>query len=193
MILLIDNYDSFTFNLFQMISSFGVDVKVVRNNEITIEQIKKLRPSGIIMSPGPKYPKDAGICLELTKEFLGKIPLFGVCLGHQIIAEALGGKVEKAKSVVHGKSAKIFHTRKGLFKNMPLPFDAGRYHSLVVSKEHLPKDLSVEAETVDGTLMAIKHNKYDCYGVQFHPESILSESGSTLIEAFLGVCNEKTS
>jgi len=189
MIIIIDNYDSFTYNLYQMVAKF-VPVQVMRNDEVTVDEILSLKPTGIIISPGPKTPKDAGICLELIEKLQGKIPILGVCLGHQVLAEAYGGKVTRAGEVIHGKPATVFHNRKDLFEKMPLPFVAGRYHSLIVERESLPKSFMIEAETEDGVVMAMKHVEYPLYGVQFHPESILTPQGEVLIEAFLKVCEE---
>ncbi|MCB1071819.1 MAG: aminodeoxychorismate/anthranilate synthase component II [Chlamydiales bacterium] len=187
MIILIDNYDSFTYNLYQMLA-IHTQVKVFRNDELTLEEIASLKPQGIVISPGPKTPKDAGICLELIKKFHKEIPILGVCLGHQSIAESFGGQVVHAGSIVHGKPASIFHNRKDLFEKMPLPFEAGRYHSLIVEKESLPKCFLIEAETEDGVIMGMKHVEYPLYGLQFHPESILTPQGKILIEAFLKIC-----
>jgi anthranilate synthase component 2 len=185
MILIIDNYDSFTYNLYQVIAAMEKDVRVIRNDQITVEEVQRLNPKAIFLSPGPGRPEDAGICMELIKACAPQIPIFGVCLGHQAIAAAFGGNVISAGDIVHGKPAVIFHHRAGLFKGMPLPFEAGRYHSLMVEKSSLPTDLVVEAETSDGLIMAIRHTRYACYGVQFHPESILTPQGHTLIRNFL--------
>ena len=189
MILIIDNYDSFTYNLYQVIAKLEEDVRqevrVVRNDQITVEEVLRLNPKAIFLSPGPGRPEDAGICMELIRACAETIPIFGVCLGHQAIAAAFGGNVVGAGSIVHGKPGVIFHQRTGLFQGMPLPFVAGRYHSLMVEKSSLPDDLVIEAETADGLIMAIKHTRYPCYGVQFHPESILTPQGHTLIRNFL--------
>ena len=190
MIVLIDNYDSFTYNLYQMLA-IHTPVEVIRNDELSIEEIASLKPSGTIISPGPKTPKDAGICLELIKKFHKEIPILGVCLGHQALAESFGGRVVSASSIVHGKPAAIFHSRKDLFEKMPLPFEAGRYHSLIVERESLPKCFIIEAETEDGIIMGMKHVEYPLYGLQFHPESILTPEGKILINAFLNVCGVK--
>lgn len=187
MILIIDNYDSFTYNLVQMLAAKD-EVFVKRNDEISIDEIEKLSPRGIVISPGPKTPKEAGITVELIKKFITKIPILGVCLGHQAMAYALGGVVTKAPKIVHGKSTKVFHTRRGIFKGVKLPFDAGRYHSLIVTRDHLPKDFTIEAESADGEIMAIRHNQYPCIGVQFHPESILTPQGETMLLNFLTLC-----
>ena len=189
MIILIDNYDSFTYNLYQ-IAAKHTHVKVVRNDAMTVEEIEALNPEGIIISPGPGMPKDAGVSVELFQKLKGKIPILGVCLGHQALGEAFDAKVIHAGEVIHGKSATIFHSRKELFKSMPLPFKAGRYHSLIVEKESLPKSFVIEAETKDGAIMAMKHVEYPYYGVQFHPESILTPEGELLIMSFLTTCEE---
>lgn len=185
MILLIDNYDSFTYNLYQLLSEFD-EVKVYRNDKITLDEIEKMNPSHIVLSPGPKAPKDAGICLQVIEKFSPKIPLLGVCLGHQAIGEAFGGNVVQSEAIVHGKSSLIFHNRSALFLGISLPFEAGRYHSLVVEKKSFPKDLEILAENREGHVMALKHKTYPCYGVQFHPESILTPSGKKIIQNFLG-------
>ncbi|MCB1106559.1 MAG: aminodeoxychorismate/anthranilate synthase component II [Chlamydiia bacterium] len=187
MIIIIDNYDSFTYNLYQMVAPF-TKVEVIRNDALTVDEIRSLKPKGIILSPGPKTPKDAGICLELIKELYKEVPIFGVCLGHQALAESFGGKVVHAEEVIHGKSATIFHSRKDLFQKMPLPFEGGRYHSLIVERTSLPKCLMIEAETEDGVIMGMKHVEYPLYGVQFHPESVLTPEGKLLIEGFLKEC-----
>ncbi len=188
MILIIDNYDSFTYNLYQMVATIHPDVKVVRNDAISLKEIEKMQPDGIIISPGPGVPQDAGITLDVIKEFYQKIPILGVCLGHQAMAEAFGGKVTLSGEIVHGKSTLIFHTRKGIFDGMPLPFQAGRYHSLIVTREDVPENFIVEAETEEGKVMGMRHSDYPCFGVQFHPESILTPQGEHLITQFLKVC-----
>lgn len=184
MILIIDNYDSFTYNLYQAVAQFK-KVKVVRNDCITVAEIIKLKPTAIIISPGPGRPENAGICLELIKNLYTKIPILGICLGHQAIAVAFGGKVIQAAKIVHGKATCVFHNRRDIFINMPLPFTAGRYHSLIVEKETLPPELMLIAENDDGLVMAIKHVNYHIYGFQFHPESILTPEGNELISNFL--------
>ena len=162
-----------------------VEVKVVRNDALTVEEVLQLKPAGIIISPGPKTPKEAGISVALIRAVYDKIPLLGVCLGHQALAEAFYGHVIRAPLPVHGKKGKIFHKNSGLFEEMESPFEAGRYHSLIVEKETLPKELQIEAENEEGIIMALKHVKYPCFGVQFHPESILTQEGNKLIQAFL--------
>ncbi len=192
MILIIDNYDSFTYNLFQAVAEIEkeakTEIRVVRNDQISLEEIERLAPKGIILSPGPGRPEKAGICVDLIRRFGPKIPILGVCLGHQAIGIAFGGHVVGSSEILHGKDSLIFHRRKSLFKKMPLPFLAGRYHSLLVEKESLPKELVIEAETAEGLVMALSHCEYPVYGVQFHPESILTPEGKILIKQFLEMC-----
>jgi anthranilate synthase component II len=190
MILIIDNYDSFTYNLYQALAVLTDEVQVVRNDAITIAEIKKLNPRGIILSPGPKHPHDAGICIEVVKQ-LGKIiPILGVCLGHQAIGVAFGGIVNRAPRALHGKQTVLFHNRNdSIFKNVPLPFKAGRYHSLIVEKATLPTVLKIDAEDIDGNIMALSHREYPIFGVQFHPESILTPDGETILKNFVELCN----
>lgn len=190
MIIIIDNYDSFTYNLYQLVAKY-THVRVIRNDAMTAEEIEELKPEGIIISPGPGMPKDAGICVELYQKLEGRIPVLGVCLGHQALAEAYGGKVVHAGQVIHGKPATVFHSRKDLFQTMPLPFQAGRYHSLIVEKPSLPKTFLIEAETETGAIMAMKHVEFPYYGLQFHPESILTPEGEKLVVAFLEICEGK--
>ncbi len=185
MILLIDNYDSFTHNLYQLISAIGFDVTVVRNDRITLDEIAALKPQAIVLSPGPGRPEDAGICLKLIERFAPTIPILGVCLGHQAIGLSFGGQVIAAPRILHGKKSLIFHRRKGLFQGIALPYSAGRYHSLVVDKKTLPGCLSIEAEDADETIMALKHKEFPVFGVQFHPESILTSQGELLVRNFL--------
>ncbi len=189
MILLIDNYDSFTYNLYQKLAELGAKVQVVRNDKITLTEIKDLNPSGIVLSPGPGRPEDAGICVELIRDFIDQenasIPLLGVCLGHQAIGIALQGKVVQADDIFHGKSDLIFHQGKGLYQKLPLPFKAARYHSLVVDKVSLPPELSIEAENGQGIVMGMRHKTLPIYGVQFHPESLLTPQGNQLLQAFV--------
>lgn len=188
MILIIDNYDSFTYNLYQMVATMVKDVKIIRNNQITVEEIKGLNPSGIILSPGPGYPKDAGICLDIIRSLGDTIPILGVCLGHQAIGEAFGGVVKRANFALHGKQTLLFHNRSTLFNGVNLPFEAGRYHSLIVEKISLPRELSIDAEDTDGNIMAFSHREYPVFGVQFHPESILTPEGAQIIKNFITVC-----
>ena len=188
MILIIDNYDSFTFNLYQFVGSINEDVLVRRNDKITVEEIAELKPSHIILSPGPGYPKDAGICEEVLQNLKGSFPIMGVCLGHQAIGEVFGGTVAPAPQLVHGKQSKIMIKGKcKLFEGLHESFPAARYHSLVVEKEGLPEKLIIAAETEDGEIMAVKHRDYEVYGVQFHPESIMTPDGMQIIKNFLSI------
>ena len=188
MILIIDNYDSFTFNLYQFVGSINQDVLVKRNDKITVEEIAQLKPSHIILSPGPGYPKDAGICEEVLQNLKESFPIMGVCLGHQAIGEVFGGTVGPAPQLVHGKQSKIMIKGKcKLFEGLQESFPAARYHSLVVEKEGLPEELIVAAETEDGEIMAVKHRDYEVYGVQFHPESIMTPDGMQIIKNFLEI------
>ena len=185
MLLMIDNYDSFTYNLVQYLAEIGQEVKVVRNDKISIEEINKLNPQYIVISPGPCTPNEAGISLELIEAFKGKIPILGVCLGHQSIGQAFGGKIIHAQTIMHGKTSKISHNNKGVFKGIKNPFIATRYHSLVVEKQTLPNCFDITAWTDDNEIMGIKHKELAIEGVQFHPESILSEHGHDLLKNFL--------
>jgi len=187
MILLIDNYDSFTYNLYQYVAELGYEVKVIRNDEIPVEEIGKLNPTHIILSPGPGTPKEAGMTLDVIKMYKGKIPLLGVCLGHQSIGEAFGGDVVHAPVLMHGKTSMIFHNGKGVFLNLPSPYRATRYHSLIVKEETLPSELEITARTDDGLIMGLKHKTLNIHGVQFHPESILTEHGKPLLRNFLEI------
>ena len=188
MILIIDNYDSFTFNLYQFVGSINQDVLVKRNDKITVEEIAELKPSHIILSPGPGYPKDAGICEEVLQNLKESFPIMGVCLGHQAIGEVFGGTVVSAPQLVHGKQSKIkIKAQCKLFEGLQGSFLAARYHSLVVEKEGLPEELIVAAETEDGEIMAVKHRDYEVYGVQFHPESIMTPDGMQIIKNFLSI------
>ena len=185
MLLMIDNYDSFTYNIVQYLGELGEDVRTVRNDEITLAEIERMAPERICISPGPKAPQDAGISLDILREFKGKLPILGVCLGHQAIGEAFGGKVIRAKQVMHGKTSLIAHTGEGVFKDLPSPFTVIRYHSLAIERASLPDCLEVTAWTDDGEIMGVRHREYDIEGVQFHPESILSEHGHALFKNFL--------
>ncbi len=185
MLLMIDNYDSFTYNIVQYFGELGEDVRVFRNDAITIEEIEALNPDRICISPGPKAPAQAGISVAVLKHFAGKKPILGVCLGHQAIGEAFGGKVIRAKQVMHGKTSAIAHTGEGVFKDLPSPFTVIRYHSLAIERSTLPACLEVTAWTDDGEIMGVRHKEYDIEGVQFHPESILSEHGHALLKNFL--------
>ncbi len=184
MIILIDNYDSFTWNLYHFLGDLGAETVVHRNDKISVGQVMSARPSAIVISPGPGTPSQAGIIIDLVKEAAGKIPLFGVCLGLQAIGEAFGGHVVRAPSQMHGKVSKVSHTRAGVFKDVPDDFNATRYHSLVVDRATLPKDLEVTAET-DGIIMGLQHKTLNVHGVQFHPESIASEHGHAILKNFL--------
>jgi len=185
MILMIDNYDSFTYNLVQYLSSLGENIQVFRNDLITIDKIKKLSPKKIVISPGPGRPRDAGISCEVIRSFAGKAPILGVCLGHQCIGYVYGGKIIRAKQLMHGKTSKIYHNKKDIFKDLPNPFEATRYHSLIVEKKSLPPCLEITAWTKDGEIMGLRHKSYPVWGVQFHPESILTKSGMDLLANFL--------
>jgi para-aminobenzoate synthetase component 2 len=185
MILMIDNYDSFTYNLVQYLGELGGELVVRRNDCLTIEEIKQLSPSHIVISPGPCTPNEAGISLEVIRTFAGSIPLLGVCLGHQSIAQAFGGEVVRSANPMHGKTSLIEHDGKGLFEGIPTPFRAARYHSLVVKRESLPECLEVSAWTEQGEIMAIRHLEFDVEGVQFHPEAILTEYGKELLRNFI--------
>ncbi|GGC16010.1 anthranilate synthase component II [Pseudoduganella buxea] len=185
MLLMIDNYDSFTYNIVQYFGELGEDVRTFRNDEITIEQIEAMNPERICISPGPKAPAQAGISVDVLKHFAGKKPILGVCLGHQAIGEAFGGKVIRAKQVMHGKTSAIAHTGEGVFAGLPSPFTVIRYHSLAIERASLPACLEVTAWTDDGEIMGVKHKDFDIEGVQFHPESILSEHGHALLKNFL--------
>lgn len=184
MILVIDNYDSFVYNLVQYISEFEEDVRVFRNDKISISEIEALNPDAILISPGPCTPKEAGVSVDTIKAFAGKIPLFGVCLGHQSIGEAFGGKVIRAENVVHGKTSQIYHEDVPLFRGADNPFIATRYHSLIVERESLPDCLEIIAETDAGEIMALQHKDYKIAGLQFHPESILTRAGKTILKNF---------
>ena len=185
MILLIDNYDSFTYNLVQYLGELKETVKVVRNDKITLTQIKKLAPDYIVISPGPCTPKEAGISCEVIREFAGSIPILGVCLGHQCIGQAFGAKIVRAKKLMHGKTSDIKHNKKSIFKNIPNPFKATRYHSLVIKANTLSDCFVITAKTEDGTIMGIQHKSYPLWGVQFHPESILTKEGKKILANFL--------
>lgn len=185
MILVIDNYDSFTYNLVQYLGELGEEIVVKRNDEIDLAGIEELAPDHILISPGPCSPNEAGISLSLIEHFKGKIPLFGVCLGHQSIGQAFGGEVVRAEKLMHGKTSPIVHDGKSIFEGMESPFTATRYHSLIVRRETLPDCLEISAETAEGEIMALRHKEYAIEGVQFHPESIITEHGLTMLRNFL--------
>ncbi len=186
MILLIDNYDSFSYNLYQLVGSVESEIKVIRNDEYTIEEIEKMEPDALIISPGPGRPEDAGVCIDAIKYFAEKMPILGVCLGHQAICEAFGGRVTYAKELMHGKQSKVYQGGSGrLFKGMGPEFKAARYHSLSAAAEDLPELLMVTAEAEDGEIMAVEHREYPVFGVQFHPESVMTPEGRKMIENFV--------
>ena len=185
MLLMIDNYDSFTYNLVQYLSELGADVQVFRNDRITLEQIAASRPSGIVISPGPCDPDKAGISLDVVRNFAGRIPLLGVCLGHQCIGQAFGGRIVRAKQLMHGKTSRITHDDRGVFRGLSQNFTATRYHSLVIERESCPDELEISAWTDDGEIMGVRHRRLAVEGVQFHPESILTLEGKALLGNFL--------
>ena len=184
-ILLIDNYDSFTYNLYHYISSFKTKVEVIRNDKIDAKTILKKKFDKVVISPGPGNPNQAGNCIKIVREIHKQIPILGVCLGHQIIGQVFGGKIISAKRLMHGKTSKIFHIKRGLFKNINNDFEATRYHSLVVDRKNFPKNLLITAETKNKTIMGLMHKNYDIHGFQFHPESINTKVGMKLIENFI--------
>jgi anthranilate synthase component 2 len=192
MLLIIDNYDSFTYNLYQVIAPFHSDVRVIRNDKITINDIKEMCPLGIILSPGPGRPEVAGICVDLIRAIIAgeicRTPLLGVCLGHQAITVALGGRVVQAEEISHGKDDLIFHCKTGLYQALSHPFKAGRYHSLIAERETLPATLLIEAENQQKLIMGVRHRELPLYGVQYHPESILTPEGQHLLQEFVGMC-----
>ncbi len=192
MILMIDNYDSFTYNLVQLAGGITEDIRVVRNDELTAEEILALRPTHIILSPGPGYPKDAGICEELIRHIKGKVPLLGICLGHQAICEVFGAEITLAKQLMHGKKSNI-HIANGsrIFNGLPPVIEAARYHSLIAARSSLPDQLLVIAEDEQGEVMAVKHKDYEIYGLQFHPESILTLRGQDIMKNFIGIEGEE--
>ena len=185
MILLLDNYDSFTYNLAQYLGELGCTLEVHRNDRISVEEIARKRPERIVISPGPCTPQEAGISMELIQKLAGKFPIFGVCLGHQAIGAAFGGKVIRAPKLFHGKTSEVHHDGKGIFRFVPNPLTATRYHSLIVERKSLPRELVIIAETRDGIIMGLRHRRFPVYGVQFHPESVLTESGKTILKNFL--------
>ena len=186
MLLLLDNYDSFTYNIYQLLAELGAEIEVVRNDAATAGDLAKRNYSGAIISPGPGEPKDAGVAEELVREMKGRVPILGVCLGHQAIGEVFGAKVVRAPKIVHGKTSPARHDGTGSYRGLPQPFAVGRYHSLILDRKMLPECLAVTAETEDGIIMGVRHKEYDVEGVQFHPESILTPDGRTLLKNFLG-------
>ena len=185
MLLMIDNYDSFTYNLVQYLGELGEDVKVIRNDELTVDEIGRLGAERIVLSPGPCTPNEAGVSLDVIRRFAGKTPILGVCLGHQAIGQAFGGKVVHAKQLMHGKVSRIHHQGRGVFSGLPSPYEATRYHSLAIERASCPKELEVTAWTEDGEIMGVRHTSLDVEGVQFHPESILTEHGHALLKNFI--------
>jgi anthranilate synthase/aminodeoxychorismate synthase-like glutamine amidotransferase len=186
-ILLLDNYDSFTYNLAQYLGELGCQVEVHRNDRISVEQIARRKPERIVISPGPCTPQEAGISVEMVQKLAGKIPILGVCLGHQAIGAAFGGKIIRAPKLFHGKTSEIRHDGSGVFRGLPNPFTATRYHSLIVERKSLPAELQVTAETDDDIIMGMQHRQYPLMGVQFHPESVLTDSGKQLLKNFLSL------
>lgn len=185
MLLMIDNYDSFTYNLVQYLGELGEEVMVVRNDEITLETVQQLNPAGVVISPGPCTPDEAGVSIDLINRFSGKIPILGVCLGHQSIGQAFGGRIVRAGKIMHGKTSPVFHDEKGVFQGIPNPFVATRYHSLVIERSSIPDCLEISAWTEEGEIMGVRHRTLPVEGVQFHPESVLSEHGHQLLDNFL--------
>lgn len=191
MILMIDNYDSFTFNIVQYLAQMGEDVRVFRNDKITLEEISRLNPQLIFLSPGPCSPREAGITVEVVRNFHTTIPIMGICLGHQSIGFAFGGEIVRARQIMHGKTSLMRNDGKTIFTGLPNPFSAGRYHSLVVRRETLPDCLEISAETEDGEIMGLRHRQYPVEGIQFHPESILTPQGKRIIRNFLKITSRK--
>jgi anthranilate synthase/aminodeoxychorismate synthase-like glutamine amidotransferase len=185
MILMIDNYDSFTYNLVQYLGELGADVRVYRNDQTTVSEIERLAPEKIVISPGPCTPREAGVSCEVIRHFAGRVPLLGVCLGHQCIGEVFGGEIVRAPSLFHGKTSMIYHDGRTIFQGLPRPFEATRYHSLVIRRETLPACLELSAETDDGVIMGVRHRELPIEGVQFHPESILTREGKNVLANFL--------
>ena len=184
-VLLVDNYDSFTYNLAQALAVIGADVTVKRHDEITVGDANALEPTHLMVSPGPGRPEHAGVSIEMIEAMMGRIPILGVCLGHQAIAQALGAKIDQAQRLMHGKASPVYHDGRTLFEGLPNPFDAGRYHSLAVSEQQLPSELEISAYTSDGEVMGVRHRSFPTEGVQFHPESILTPEGDRLLRNFM--------
>jgi anthranilate synthase component 2 len=189
-LLVIDNYDSFTYNLVHYVGELGAERMVFRNDKITLDEIAALAPEAILLSPGPKTPSEAGICLSVIDRFGAEIPILGVCLGHQAIGQAMGGDVVRAPALMHGKTSRINHTGRGIFRGLNSGFEATRYHSLIIERDTLPETLSVTASTDDGLIMAVEHKTQPLYGVQFHPESIASENGHAILQNFLNIARD---
>ncbi len=185
MLLLLDNYDSFTYNVYQMLSEIGAEIEVIRHDKISVREIREKKYAGIVISPGPGVPKDAGITEELITEMKGEVPILGICLGHQAIGDVFGGRVVRAKEIIHGKVSQIKHKGTGLYEGLPQDIEIGRYHSLIVERESLPSCLEITSELSDGTIMGIRHKEYEIEGIQFHPESILTPDGHKMMENFL--------
>ncbi|MBP1888936.1 anthranilate synthase/aminodeoxychorismate synthase-like glutamine amidotransferase [Clostridium moniliforme] len=191
MLVMIDNYDSFVYNLVRYFNELDEEVKVFRNDEVNSDIINNINPDGIVISPGPKSPKDAGEVLKIIEEFKEKIPILGICLGHQSIGEYFGGKIVKGTRPMHGKISKVLNNGKGIFKGIPKEIKVTRYHSLIIEKENLPSELEITAVTEDGVIMGIEHKSLPIYGVQYHPEAVLTEEGHTLLNNFINICKEK--
>ncbi len=192
MLLLVDNYDSFTYNLYQYLSELGAEVVVRRNDQLTLDEVATLQPTQIVISPGPCTPNEAGLSCQIVKTFGSMIPTLGVCLGHQAIGQVYGGRVIRAPEPMHGKTSLMYHQGQGVFQNLPTPFEANRYHSLIVERETLPDELEITAETDDGLIMGLRHRRYPVEGVQFHPESIMTPMGKNLLRNFLAKQVEQT-
>ncbi|GLI55953.1 aminodeoxychorismate/anthranilate synthase component 2 [Propionigenium maris DSM 9537] len=190
MIVLIDNYDSFTYNLFHLLNREGREIVVVRNDKVSVEEIEKMNPEALVISPGPKAPRDAGICLEAIERFQGRLPILGVCLGHQSIGEVFGGEVVRAGETVHGKTSEIVHSERGLFRGVTQNTQVARYHSLIVRRDTLPEELIITAETLEGEIMALRHRDHPIFGLQFHPESLFTPEGDRMIDNFFREVDE---
>ncbi len=187
-ILMIDNYDSFTYNLVQLLGRLGADLLVLRNDRTTLEDVERLGPAGIVVSPGPRAPRDAGLSRDIIREFGPRVPVLGVCLGHQCIGEVYGGRVDRAPYVMHGKTSPVYHDRRGVFAGIPSPMEAARYHSLAILEDGFPSCLEVSARTGDGMIMGVRHREYPVEGIQFHPESFMTPEGLFLLRNFLEGC-----